>query len=152
MSLRNFFVAILLSSLSLGACAMGGKVMFSAVTAQVVKGGKPVAGAKVVREYTWHWDDKKVVEETQSDSNGRFQFPRAEKGAFLASFIPHEPVISQIIRIHHEGKEFMAWNLNKHNYDDNGELHGKPLKFVCDLQDKPGAYLDKDIWGLCKPQ
>ncbi len=152
MSFHKFFLAIVFAGFSLGAYAMGGKVMFSAVTAQVVKGGKPLAGVKVVREYTWHWDDKKVQEETQSDGNGRFQFPRAEKSALLSSIVPHEPVISQIIRIHYEGKEYMAWNLNKHNYNDNGELHGKPLKFVCDLDDKPGAYLDKDVWGLCKPQ
>lgn len=128
---------------------MGGKVMFSAVNGQVVQNGKPVAGAKVVRQYVWQWNDKKVVEEVSTDNSGNFSFKQATQSSFLTSIFPHEPVVSQDILIFHEDKKYEAWVFSKHNYDDNGEL-GKPINLICELTDKPGRHVSKDVYGICR--
>ncbi len=140
----------LLFFLSLGANAMGGKVMFSEVRGVVLMNGAPVAGAKVSREYTWAWDNKKVREEAQSDAAGKFSFARASKSSFMSGLMPHEPVISQLITISFEGKDYIAWDFRKHNYDDKGELKGKPINLSCELTRKPSSsYIKDDIYGIC---
>ncbi len=138
--------------MSLGANAMGGfgKVMFSEVQGVVLKNGAPVVGAKVTREYTWAWDNKKVKEEVTSDAKGKFSFAMASKSSLLSGLMPHEPVISQLITISFEGKDYIAWDFRKHNYDNNGELKGKPVKIACELTKKPSSsYISDEIYGIC---
>ncbi len=138
--------------MSWGANAMGsmGKVMFSEVHGVVLNNGAPVAGARVVREYTWAWDNKKVREETTSDAQGRFAFAMASKKSLLTGLLPHEPVISQLITISHDGKEYIAWDFRKHNYDPQGELKGKPINLNCELTRKPSSsYINDDVYGIC---
>lgn len=130
---------------------MGGKVMFSAVKGQVVQNGKPVAGAKVVRQYVWQWNKKKGVEETISDAGGNFSFKQATQSSLMTSIFPHEPVVTQIIFIHVGDKKYEAWSFSKRNYDDLGEL-GRPIDIICDLDNKPDNYF-KDaefVYGICK--
>ncbi len=130
---------------------MFGKVMFSEVRGVVQKNTAPVAGAKVKREYTWAWDSKKVQEETVSDAAGNFSFPMARKTSVISGILPHEPVISQLITISVEGKDYIAWDFRKHNYDDRGELRGKPINIACDLTRKPASgYINDDIYGICQ--
>jgi hypothetical protein len=130
---------------------MFGKVMFSEVRGVVQKNTAPVAGAKVKREYTWAWDSKKVQEETVSDAAGNFSFPMARKTSVISGILPHEPVISQLITISVEGKDYIAWDFRKHNYDDQGELRGKPINIACDLTRKPASgYINDDIYGICQ--
>ncbi|MBI3230010.1 MAG: hypothetical protein HYZ45_07515 [Burkholderiales bacterium] len=133
-----------------GANAMASKVMFSEVQGVVLKNGAPVAGAKIKREYTWAWDNKKVTEDAVSDAAGKFAFSQASKSSFMSGLMPHEPVISQLITISFEGKEYIAWDFRKHNYDNNGELKGKPIKISCELTRKPASsYINDDIYGIC---
>lgn len=125
------------------------KVMFSPVQGIVLQGGKPVSGAKVVREYSWAWNDAERKDEAVTDASGRFQFPLATKASLLTSIFPHEPVIHQKITIVHNGKEFLAWRFSKHNYDENGELRGKKIDLKCDLDNKKGFHINEDIYGIC---
>lgn len=153
MILRNFCLLAMLSFLSLGAYAMGGKIMFSSVKGQIVQNGKPVAGAKVVRQYVWQWNGKKVIEETTSDGSGNFSFKQASQSSLLTSIVPHEPVITQLILIHFADKKYEAWSFSKRNYDDMGELR-RPIEIICDLDTKPDNYF-KDaefVYGICKPK
>lgn len=128
---------------------MGNKVMFSAVTGRVVQGGKPVAGAKVLRQYVWQWDNKKLAEETISDEAGKFSFKQASQSSWLTAIIPHEPVINQTIHIFWGGKKYVAWRHTKHNYDSEGELQAA-INIVCELEVEPEFYISQNVFGICK--
>lgn len=149
MSVKNIFFVLVVGFFSLGAYAMGGKVMFSAVTGQVLQNGKPLAGVKVVRQYTWAWNDKKVVEEVVTDAAGSFSFKQASQSSLLTSIVPHEPVIYQTIHIFHNDKKYVGWRHTKHNYDSEGELR-RPISIVCDLAIEPEFYMSPDVFGVCK--
>ncbi len=130
---------------------MGGlaKVMFSEVQGVVLKDGKPVAGAKVVREYTWAWNDASQKDEIITGTDGKFQFTLTNRLSLLTSIFPHEPVIHQKITITSESKEYLAWRFSKHDYDENGELNGKKIAIACDLGNKKGFHINDDIYGIC---
>jgi hypothetical protein len=49
----------------------------------------------------------------------------------MTNFLPTGPSIQQEIYIRYEGKEYEAYMLIKSNYQENGELDGKPLSFIC---------------------
>jgi hypothetical protein len=131
--------------------AMGGlsKVMFSEVQGVVLKEGKPVAGAKVVREFIWAWNDASQRDEVTTDASGKFKFDLASRVSLITSIFPHEPVISQKIKIIHHGKVYIAWDFTKHDYDENGELDGKKINIKCELEKNEGYHINTSVWGIC---
>jgi hypothetical protein len=148
-SLRLGFAA----TLALAACtqgwAMGKMILFSAVSGKVLLDGKPVPGAKVEREFRWSWKDEIGKDSTTTGAAGEFSFAKIERSSFLGSLLPHEPVVRQSLTIQHGGKAYEAWLLNKHNYDDNGEVEGKALRLVCRLEATPGKH-PGGYYGICE--
>lgn len=144
-------VAIFLCAVSLEGYAMGGlsKVMFSEVRGVVLQDGKPVVGARVVRSYRWHWNDASQQDEVTTGADGKFQFKLTSRLSLITSIFPHEPVIHQEIKIISANKEYLAWEFNKRNYDENGELNGKKVSIKCELANKEGYRVNNDIWGIC---
>ncbi len=124
------------------------KVMFSEVQGVVLKAGKPLAGAKVVRTYTWAWNDAEQTDQVTTDASGKFSFALAKRLSFITSIFPHEPVIYQRIEISYENNEYLAWRLTKHNYDENGELKGKKINIKCDIDTEAGQHIGDGIWGI----
>lgn len=104
--------------------------IFSEVNGVVVHNGEPLAGAKLTR--TVRWKKKDLVDSTTSDADGRFKFDVLKVSA-SNKFLPVEPVIPQRITISHNGEEHVGWKTTKRDYDENGELAGKPLNLRCDL-------------------
>lgn len=127
---------------------MAKMVIFSAVKGRVLDGDKPVAGAVIEREFRWGWKDEIGIDKTTSGADGAFSLPVIERSSFLASFLPHEPVIRQTLTIRHDGKAYEAWLYNKHNYDDNGELDGRPIKITCRLETPPQRR--GSVYGICE--
>ncbi len=130
---------------------MGKMYLFSAVHGVVVHKGKPVEGATVEWEYFWHLKDQKAVAEVKTNAKGEFQFPEATGSSFLGSFLPHEPIVEQTIRIKVGDKTYMAWAYNRSNYDKLSELGGKPISLICDL-DSPPSHKGPDdrVYGICE--
>lgn len=129
---------------------MGGlsKVMFSEVQGMVVKDGKPLAGVKVTREFKWAHNDDTQKDTVATDAGGKFQFPSVSRFSIMTSLLPHEPVIKQKITLDYEGKEILVWRFFKRDYDENGELKGKPIKLECDVKREEGFHINKDILGI----
>ena len=123
------------------------KVMFSEVTGVVTLNGQPVKGAEIDQVYQWAWDDKKEEAKATTDAQGMFKFPLREKSGIVSSVMPHEPVIFQQIVIKYQGKDYVAWQHSKHNYDLDGELKGKKLVLRCELSDETRN--DGNVFGIC---
>jgi hypothetical protein len=122
-------------------------VMFSEAIGKVTLNGVPIKGAQIERYYQWAWNDKEGIDNTITDNNGGFRLSLIENNSGISGLIPHEPLISQKITITYNGKEYIAWQYVKRNYDKNGELKGKPISLNCELSKEPehnGIY-----YGIC---
>ena len=123
------------------------KTLFSEVNGVVLKDGKPVANAEVVRYYHWHWKDSKSTESTTTNDKGEFHFEAVREKSMTASLMFHEPLITQEIKIRLDDQEYKAWRFTKHDYQNNGELNGRAIKMTCDLETEP-SFKD-DVFGIC---
>jgi len=128
--------------------AMANMYLFSEVKGVVVKGGAPVHDAVVEQEYRWAWKDEVGTDSVKTDSEGKFNFPAVVKSSFFGSLLPHEPMVRQTILIKHDGNVYKAWMFDKGNYQENGELKGKPISLYCDLDD-PLSHKG-DVYGICQ--
>jgi hypothetical protein len=126
--------------------------LFSEVDGIVLQAGRPVEGVEVAQEYRWHWTDQQARNVTRTDAQGRYHFPAITGQSFSGSLLPHEPVVNQRIQFVHQGKTYQGWYHAKHNYDDRGELGGKPMRLVCDLNDEPVPRPEIGSSGICTLQ
>lgn len=148
----KLLLILLLSTISLAIGAMGmglgsKLVLFSEVNGQVVDQGKPVAGAIVTRYYRWSWLNREATDQTVTDNEGRFSFKSVNTRSITALF-PHQPYISQKLEIHIGKKVYEAWRTGKMNYDSNGELQGKPIDIICELDKEPEW--KNDVFGISR--
>lgn len=122
--------------------------LFSEVNGVVTLEGKPVAGAELVR--TAILNDKTYKDTATTDSEGRYHFD-ARFTRSINSILPSEPFIYQKMIIHHQGKEIRAWEVDKRNYDIDGEIK-RPLNFTCELtdQDEKKWFGPRAVLGICK--
>lgn len=121
--------------------------LFSEVQGTVLSAGQPVAGARVTRETKWRWNDKLFNEDATTGTDGAFRFPELARGSLTASFLPHEPYITQTILIHHGGRVYEAWLNSKRNYERNGELKGRSIRLMCRLESEPRE--SGTVFGIC---
>jgi hypothetical protein len=122
---------------------------FSAVEGKVTKEGKPIPNALVKRSYKW--DGENITDEVTTDEDGSFSFSNQYQNSLFAIF-PHNPSVSQRIKIYFGENEYLAWAYQKGNYDVNGELNGKALIMYCDLnnpQEKHSLENYKIYSGIC---
>lgn len=121
--------------------------LFSEVEGTVLLDGQPVSGAEVER--ICHWKSEEKVERVLTDSSGSYSFPEITAKSFIWSFLPHEPVVFQLLRIRYQGKMHKGWVFTKHNYDPLGEVKDRQLKFVCELNSEPTAHPETETFGIC---
>lgn len=127
---------------------MGELYLFSAVDGLVVKEGKPVNGAVINQQYRWPWKDMSGHQQIITNETGQFSFPAIIKNSLLGSLLPHEPIIRQTITIQYQGETYQAWLYDKGNYDEYGELDGKPISLYCELT-SPLIH-SGDVYGICQ--
>lgn len=122
--------------------------LFSEVRGVVTHNGKPVAGAKLVRSA--ELNDKTFTDTGVTDQQGRFHL-KATFTKSVNAILPVEPFIYQKIFIHHQGKQYRAWEVDKRNYDVNGEIK-KPINLSCELTDTDEKkwFGPRAIQGICK--
>lgn len=126
---------------------MAKMVLWSAMKGRVLLNGQPAAGAVLVRNYSWHWKNEKGSDKTVANAEGEFNFPAIE-GRALLGFLPHEPVIEQVMTIEYQGKSYDAWAYFKRDYNHNDENKGRPINVTCRLE-LPRA-LHGGVSGLCE--
>lgn len=133
--------------------AFGKVSLCSKVEGVILRDGAPVENVKVKRNFNWHWGNKKNSQTVLTDSDGRFRFSEETTSSLTAKLIPHEPVIEQKIVFTLDGVDYDGWFYTKHNYDNNGELNGKPLNFTCELSEEPQyrpTYGLHEAFGICR--
>ena len=121
--------------------------LFSPVKGIVVHKGQPVVGAVIERTCEWNWEKYAPrTDQTITDEKGEFSLPGIYSWRGQVQLVPHEPVIHQHIVIKHEGVDYNAWYLVKHEYGkfaeldmakifgDGPSLEGKPINLFCDLE------------------
>jgi hypothetical protein len=131
------------------AMSMAKKCLFSEVQGVVLSNNQPVSGAVVEREYRWTWKGETGKDQATTGPKGEFKFPAIYRSS-LGSFLPHEPMVRQTILIRHAGQTYKAWMLDKGNYEENGELNGKPIVLVCRLETEPKR--TGEVFGICDLQ
>ncbi|MEO7256101.1 MAG: DUF6795 domain-containing protein [Casimicrobium sp.] len=161
-ALRALVVPLALSTVGCNEVnAMSEVVIFSAVRGVVTSQGKPVVGATLERETRWTWGKETVNDTATSGSDGAFNFPAIKRKMLAGALLPHEPNVFQKIVIQHGGKSYLAWSLNKRNYDDNGELLyfddnkgmvpyrdiAKPISIQCRLESP--EHRNGKVFGIC---
>ena len=141
-------IAAVLVLLAAGkAIAMGKMCLFSEVQGTVLLNNQPVPGAVVEREFRWSWKDETGKDEITTGPSGEFKFPAIHRNSLLGSLMPHQPVIRQTILIRHGDQTYKAWMFDKLNYDENGELKGKPIVLSCRLETEPKR--TGEVFGIC---
>ena len=123
--------------------------LFSEVEGTVLLNGLPVEGVEIEQTYHWRWKDEKGSKKTITDAAGKFSFPVITGKSLTAGFMPHEPVIVQYLRFRFEGKEYKGWYHSKRDYENLGELDGRPIRLKCDLNDEPGPHPEINSFGIC---
>lgn len=126
----------------------------SEMTANVILNGEPVVGAEVVRSIRWSNKKKSFEDKTETDTQGTFKFPAKYASSVLYSIPIFEPVINQVVTIHHQGNEYLIWDLFKREYDENTELGiGKEIRLTCDLANKEETKASPNsrynVTGIC---
>lgn len=140
-------VAIALLAPSVGSAVSKQMCLFSRVDGVVLLDGKPVPGAEVERIYHWGWKDVTRSDSVRTDAEGHFSFPPVLESSLLGSILPHEPLVSQRILIRYDGREHKGWMYTKHNYRENGELGGRPIRLRCSLESEPSQH--GEVFGIC---
>lgn len=124
------------------------KCVFSKVEGVVLEDGNPVQGAEVERYYKWGGgSNRPIINRVKTDEQGIFNFPATYEHSIIASIFPIQPSINQKIIIQYQSKSYEAYLFWKSNYQENGELDGKPLHLVCDLKNEPSRM--GGFYGVC---
>lgn len=117
-------------------------VLFSAIEGQVVKGGQPVTGATLTREWTFTGDGKRGNDTAITDDAGRFAFAVVIVPYQKSRFLAQQPVISQAIKLVWDGEERRVWVASKHDLlagteqhpqSSNGQAPDRALRVTIDL-------------------
>lgn len=110
----------------------GKTCVFSEVKARLMLDGKPVANAKVTRQWDWN---KRKSDEATTDENGYVSFPAVYESSSVR-LLPAELVISQQLSVEVAGEEKVFWTNGKREPEENAEYGGAPFSVVCELNDE----------------
>lgn len=97
--------------------------------------GKPLGNLKVTRLLrSGGFENGEYQDHVQTDSEGRFQFQMVAERRFLRpDLLSANPVVSQSLKVNHQGTNYLIWYFRKSNYKLGSEsLHGF-LELDCDL-------------------
>jgi len=106
--------------------------VFSEVKARLMLNGKPVAVAKVVRQWNWN---KKKTDESVTDKNGFVHFPAVFESS-VVRLLPAELVIGQQLSVNIDGEEKVFWTNGKREPEENSEYGGSEFSVVCELNNE----------------
>ena len=121
---------------------VGKTCVFSSVKARLLLDGKPVANAKVRREWDWN---KPKSDESYTDKNGDVTFPAVFESS-VSRLLPIELVIAQVLFVQIDGEEKRFWVNSKREPEENAEYGGANFDVICELNNE--AILIEDYGSL----
>lgn len=115
-------------------------VLFSGLAGQVVQGGRPVAGARLIRRWDFAQDRVQGQDEAITDGDGRFSLPPVVHPYRKPRLLAQQFAVSQLIQVRVEGREWEAWVASKLDRAAGTERSrepaagaDQPLRVVIDL-------------------
>lgn len=111
---------------------VGKTCVFSSVKIQILKNGKPVKNAQVIRRWEWN---KPGEDKALTDDHGNFSLPAVYESS-VSRLLPIELVISQSIYVVDDGEEKRIWLNPKRDPEENSEYAGKSIDLVCELSEE----------------
>jgi hypothetical protein len=88
-------------------------VLFSGLAGRVVRGGEPVAGARLVRRWDFAQDRVQGQDEAITDASGQFRLPPVLHAYRKPRLLAQQFVVSQLIQVKADGREWEAWVSSK---------------------------------------
>lgn len=153
-------IAFLYSSQVNAMSVIGFKICLASPASGVItQDGNSISGATLFREVNWKGEVLK--QEAVTDTDGRFSFS-ALFSRSLWAFMPSHVSIPQKTTIFFQGNSYLAWELDKSNFDVDGEHNSgqaivkkeaKPFVVSCELSDEnrsrtlPGTVVG--VHGIC---
>lgn len=101
-------------------------VLFSALEGQLIKGGKPLQGATLLREWAFAENSLAASDSVVSDENGRFHFDAVIHEYRKPRFFAQQTVVSQLVRVQTNGSEWRVWVGTKLDLLAGTEPEGAP--------------------------
>lgn len=97
--------------------------------------GKPLANVVVTRElYSGGFEGGKYSDTATTGSDGRFEFEIVQERRFLRpDLLSANPVVSQSLKVNHQGINYLIWYFRKPNYELGSESRDGVLRIDCDL-------------------
>ena len=115
------------------------EVIFSEVNGELMRNGSPIVGAIVRRIYSHDRIDDDQIDETITDSEGRFHFPEVSFGKKLRGLFS-EFSSSQLLEMDDDDGPITFWSGIKYNPRRFAEYNFVPAKLVCELGNETKKY------------
>ena len=138
--------------------------VFTELNGIVTRAEQPLSGVQITLYVRVNFNDEKFEVSTVTDDSGRFHFDSI-RAKSVNAFLPSAKLVEQKIVITNQGKEYLAWDMVKNNYDYDGELNDLnartsqskiiPLKILCELNNtnitrKAGTHEHVALSGICR--
>ncbi|XQW83489.1 DUF6795 domain-containing protein [Thalassotalea piscium] len=101
--------------------------------------GEPVVGLKVFRGLTYG-DDKELIDETVTDSQGRFSFKEKNIRSRKPGSMFDESRVRQIIDVDYQGSQYLLWGTMMIGIEPNIALSKRLSHLNCDLSNSEEYY------------
>ncbi|WP_350108781.1 DUF6795 domain-containing protein [Limnobacter sp.] len=97
--------------------------------------GKPLENVVATRElYSGGFDGGKYSDTATTNAQGQFKFAVVEERRFLRpDLLSANPVVSQTIKVFHNGVTYLIWYFRKPNFELGTESTTGNLQLDCDL-------------------
>jgi len=97
--------------------------------------GKPLADVVATRElYSGGFEGGKYTDTATTDSEGRFKFEVVqERRFFRPDLLSANPVVSQTVKVSHQGVDYLIWYFRKPDFVLGSESLTGSLQLDCDL-------------------
>jgi len=119
-------LGLLLVACAKGEAAVQQAILFSAVEGEVIKGGKPLAGATLDREWVFAENSVRGRDQTTTDATGHFSFPQVAHAYRKPWIFAQEMFIEQLIRVRSGEAEWRAWSGSKRDIKAGTEAFYEP--------------------------
>lgn len=106
-------------------------VITSEKSGVLLKGGQPLANAKIIRVLTWNGNEEGLREEFFTDDEGMFTLPAHEE--VLELHMLNQFVAKTKLYYDTEEDDNKFWFNSKMDQEEDSETGGKVKDFMCDL-------------------
>ncbi len=125
----GFMIAFSQGAQAMSIFGVGKTCVFSPVEARLLLNGKPLANAKVTRQWEWN---KRQSDTAMTDAQGHVSFPAVFESS-VSRLLPVELVIGQQLSVTVDGEEKVFWSNSKREPEENAEYGGSPFRVSCEL-------------------